>query len=350
MARRATRWTAALLVLTCLSGCVAWPISKRLQDLSLQSAPGLEAIPIYATPLPLTPADESETAIGHLRYRGGVKLSSSDARFGGFSGLLVSTDGTRLLALSDRALWLTAELEYTQGVLTGVAGGAIGPLLDGAGAPLAKPYYDSEGLTVDSGDPFDPSSDGSVLVSFETRDRVERYAFARDGAKAVAAPVPMPDEIKSNVVNKGLEGITRLADGRLLAITERTLDAEGNARGWIVEADGRAAPVIFKRKQPFELTDLARAPDGAVYTLERRFTRLAGPGMRIRRLDPATIRPGGLIDGEEIAELGISQSIDNMEGLAIRQDTDGKLLFYIISDDNGNSLQRTVLLMFELTP
>ena len=43
------------------------------------------------------------------------------------------------------------------------------------------------------------------------------------------------------------------------------------------------------------------------------------------------------------------QSVDNMEGLAVRQDADGRVFAYLVSDDNFNPLQRTLLFMFELT-
>ena len=43
--------------------------------------------------------------------------------------------------------------------------------------------------------------------------------------------------------------------------------------------------------------------------------------------------------------------IDNMEGLAIRTDGEGRAILTLISDDNGNGpLQRTILLQFALQP
>ena len=37
-----------------------------------------------------------------------------------------------------------------------------------------------------------------------------------------------------------------------------------------------------------------------------------------------------------------------MEGIAVRRGAHGETLLYIISDDNYNALQRTVLMMFEV--
>ena len=41
--------------------------------------------------------------------------------------------------------------------------------------------------------------------------------------------------------------------------------------------------------------------------------------------------------------------IDNMEGLSVRNDQNGKTLVYILSDNNFSGLfQQTLLMMFEL--
>ena len=37
-----------------------------------------------------------------------------------------------------------------------------------------------------------------------------------------------------------------------------------------------------------------------------------------------------------------------MEGIAIRRDSAGRTLIYLLSDDNFSFMQRTLLLMFEL--
>ena len=51
----------------------------------------------------------------------------------------------------------------------------------------------------------------------------------------------------------------------------------------------------------------------------------------------------------EIARLAAPLVHDNFEGIATRRDGQGRTLVYLISDDNFHILQRTLLLMFELT-
>jgi hypothetical protein len=339
----------ALLALLVLAGALfaVLPISRRLEALEADLVPGGLAISVSAASVPLEPNDRDAAKVGHLRYLGGLYITSTDRRFGGFSGLIISADGKRLLAISDRAYWLSADLRYSAGHLMGLSKAALAPILDAGGKPLKAPFYDSESITSLGGFPLDSPGSG-VLIGFETRDRVDRYDPGKDGFVAKPVPVAMPDAIKANARNKGLEGIARLPDGRLLAITERTLDANGNMVGWIVDDGGASASVTLRRDAPFDLSDLALGPTGDIFTLERRYSRVAGPGMRIRRIAKQTIAAGALLDGEVVAELGSDYSIDNMEGLAVRKSEDGATLLYVISDDNYSAAERTLLLMFAL--
>ena len=61
--------------------------------LALAAGAHADAITVQAKPVRLHPFDPSITRVGRLEYRGSLQLSSADTRFGGLSGLLVSTDG-----------------------------------------------------------------------------------------------------------------------------------------------------------------------------------------------------------------------------------------------------------------
>ncbi len=75
------------------------------------SAPTLAApLEIAARRIPLHAEDPERENVGALRFRGGLELTSDDARFGGLSALLLSEDGARLTAVTDRGHWVTARL------------------------------------------------------------------------------------------------------------------------------------------------------------------------------------------------------------------------------------------------
>lgn len=340
---------SVLLGLLVIAGLAlaALPVFWRLDALAGEMVPGGEKIFVSAANIPLMPNDRDATKVGKLRYMGGLFITSTDRRFGGLSGLAVSDDGKSLLAVSDHAFWLTARLAYSAGTLSGFGDAVLAPILDGLGKPLRAPYADAESVASLGSFPLD-GANGAVDVGFETRDRVERFALGRDGFMAKSTSVAMPEALLKSAANKGLESLVRLLDGRLLAITEHTLDAHGNMIGWIVAADGGSQALSLKRDAPFDLSDIALAPDGALYALERRYTKVAGPGFRIRRIPADMVRAGAILDGEVIADLDLDYSIDNMEGLFVRRSESGKQLFYVLSDDNYSAAQRTLLLMFAL--
>ena len=69
---------------------------------------------------------------------------------------------------------------------------------------------------------------------------------------------------------------------------------------------------------------------------------------RLLRLDAAAVGRGATLRPVEIARFGSAPTVDNFEGLAVRRDERGRLLVYMISDDNFNGFQRTLLMQFEL--
>lgn len=299
------------------------------------------------------PQDRSETQTGSLLWAGGIEISSQDSDFGGWSGLAVSPDGSSLLAVSDKGHWLTAIILYDERQrLSGIVEAKIAPMLGLDGKPIAgKQLGDAESLVVDIG----PSGSlmSTAYVSFERAHRIWRYDLKRAGADAKPEQILTQRHFGRLNNNGGIESVEILSPAkeggkkRLLAITEDTLDPRGNIKAFI--ADGHdIAWFGVKPHQPFKPTDIAFTPDGDLLMLERRFSLLGGVGMQLRRIKGEDIVPGAVVDGEVLVNVGQRYSIDNMEGLAIREDENGDLLIYMIADDNFNPVQRTVLLMFRL--
>jgi hypothetical protein len=57
-----------------------------------------------------------------------------------------------------------------------------------------------------------------------------------------------------------------------------------------------------------------------------------------------------MVDGPVIFQADDRAQIDNMEGLAVHRDAQGRTILTLISDDNYSILQRTLLLEFALEP
>jgi len=86
---------------------------------------------------------------------------------------------------------------------------------------------------------------------------------------------------------------------------------------------------------------------GDLLILERKFSWLAGVGIRIRRIPLKSAAPGALVDGPSIFEADLGEEVDNMEGIDAHVTAEGDTVLTMVSDDNFSMLQRTLLLAIQ---
>ncbi len=293
--------------------------------------------------LPLNPSDPLQDQVGRLRYRGGVELTSRNILFGGLSGLDVSADGQRMVAMSDNGRWIAARLLYDKGNLTGATDGVLKPIKKLKGYTRRGNWRDAESLAQDGS--------GGFYVSFERHHRIWHYpAHPTDPIDAEPQALNGPDDFEKQPYNGGVEALTRLCDRRLLAISEEAPgDAPGTKKAWVF--DGKSWKALnYATTGKFRVTGAATLPDCNLAILERSYTPLEGVRARVLYLPAETIRAGATLRGEELAALAPPLSVDNMEGIAARRGDHGETLLYLVSDDNFSKFQRTLLLMFDLLP
>jgi hypothetical protein len=302
-----------------------------------------DAIFISATPVPMDPRDDERRTLDRLTYRGGVVLESPEPRFGGWSDLKVSPDGSKLLAISDRGFWFDAGIIYdANGQLLSLADARLGNLIGPNGRQVSGVAADAEGLAV--------GPDGSYYISFERRHRIWQYPAAEPPFSLPPRTVLPPARLRTAPSNGGIEALLRLSNGKFLALVEELMDGDAHV-GWIGD-ERRWDELHYRAAEDFKPTGLAEFPPGTsaagdVAVLERRFTFFSGPGARITRIRRDAIRAGATLEGEELARLQLPLNIDNFEGLAIARGRNGSARLYLMSDDNYSFLQRTLLLMFE---
>ena len=297
------------------------------------AAGGVRPIDIEAHSVPLDWDDADATVVGRLRFRGGLVLNSEDPRFTELSALMVAADGRSFVSATDRGYWIRGNLVYDdRGDLAGVADVTLELLESPNGRiPPEKGWHDAESLS--------PAPGGGTVVAFERTHRL--WLYPSDGGRPVA--MTPPADLSRAPHNGGAEALTLLTDGRFLVLTEG-FATEGGVIGWI-GGEQVWSRVTYATSGGFKPTGATTLPGGDVLVLERRYPPI---GVRIRRLAKETIVPGAMLEGEEIARLEGSLTVDNMEGIDARKGTGGETLIYILSDDNFNPLQRTYLLMFEL--
>ena len=296
---------------------------------------------VTALPVALEPGNPGVTRVGRLAFLSGFELSSDHKRFGGLSGLTISPDGTQLRAVSDRGFWVTAALTHdSEGRVIALDSWRDAPLLTPAGKRTGLYEHDAEGLARDSR--------GSFLVSFEGRHRIWRYPAE---LSASPRPVATPRDLRRAPVNGGIEGLAALSDGTLLGITEKHANRDGSLKGWFMK-DRMAREFAYVPADGYSPTGVAATPGDDVLLVERRFDLLRMRARVVRlpreRLRQARQKPGTRIRGEVVADLKRPLSVDNFEGLALRRDDAGRMLLYVISDNNFLPLQRTLLLQFRV--
>jgi hypothetical protein len=294
-----------------------------------------QPIAVRAVRLPLAETGEPPDRVGTLRFAGALELRAGHDDFGGFSGLVLDPDLT-LHAVSDRGSGLTARLVLDEvGAPAGLAAARLFPLLGGSGRPLGRGAWgDAEALA--------RLPDGRFLIAFEREHRIMRH----DVLDGPGRPVPAPPGLAAAPRNGGIEALTVLADGRVLALAEGLAgSAPGTAAAWLGPADGRA----WQRRDwlldgQFVPVGAAGLPDGGALVLERRFGWAAGFSSRIMRLEAAALA-APVLAGVEIARLEPPLLSDNFEGIAVAP-AEGGAHVALISDDNFHPLQRTLLLLF----
>lgn len=304
-------------------GLGAWAAAAAAEPLSLRAAPAA-----------LAPDGGENLAVGALAFRGGLHLTSPDPRFGGLSDIRVRGGGAAFTAVTDAGYWIEGALAFRGGRLAGVRDARILPLRGADGAPLAgKERADAEALA--------RGPDGGWIVAFERRHRLLRYTAP--GAAATAADILPAPWLRGLAPNAGVEALA-FAGGAFLALAERP--AAGGAGGWLAAPGGGGDSFAYPADPFFRPAAAARLPGGGFLVLERGYSRAAGAKARVMRM--AAPRAGAAAAPREIARLEAPLAVDNFEGLDAWVTPDGGTAVLIVSDDNFNPRQRTLLMLFAL--
>ena len=242
--------------------------------------------------------------------------------FGGFSGVEVNADGTRLTAVSDRGRVVQARMVREAGRLVALELEENAPLKGADGKALRGQMRDAEALALDD--------TGQLYISFEHDHHVARLA----PESGVTSPLPRHDDFAKFEPNAGMETLAAHPDGRLFAAPEGGGPISGPIP--LYAFDGTAWTIAAKipRQGPFLPVDADFAEDGTLYLLERTITPL-GFRSRIRSFD---LTAPGL--GEVTLLTSGPGQYDNLEALSTWQDAAGQTRLTLLSDDNFFVMQR----------
>lgn len=271
---------------------------------------------------------------GMLRFVRGWHLVSPNDAFGGFSALAV-IGPDRFQLVGDNGYG--ARLTLGPGGAVSDARIAMLPVADGPSQ--RKSRRDVESMA------FDPVS-GKSWVALEGLNQVWRLDPALRRIES-RARLPRP----SWPSNRGPEAMVRLAGGRTVLFSE---DADDDPRGREAllftgdpaEPGTKVIRFFYDSQGKGLVSDAAPLPDGRILLVHRRlgldpiFTTILGI------VDPADIRPGATLTSRKIGRVPALLA-DNYEGAAVER-RGGRTFLWLVSDDNFNNWQRSLLVEFEL--
>lgn len=295
---------------------------------------------------PLAPADAGWTPAAAsvrpagLGLPGGARLADGVRFAGGIELVLEATsplhslsdlkllDDAAFVSVSDAGDLVRGRLRLDRaGRLAGVEGLAVRRLTLMDGAPITgKVDGDAEGLAIDAR--------GDLLVSFERDHRIWNYG---DPRRPRSSPVAVRAPDTAFTLNDGMEGIATGPDGwRVAGESGGVWDCTA-ARCIVVVAPGTPIP-----DSEYRITGMDRDPSGeGWFVVQRSYNPPVDARARVRRM----AADGTL--GPVLIELKLPGTTDNFEGVAAVAGQGGTRL-YILSDDNNNATQRTLLLAFDV--
>ena len=258
--------------------------------------------------------------------------AGEDERLGGLSGMLLSEDGTEIIAVSDRGVLFEGRLERSgdEARLVRVTTVQSAALQTPRGTPLGRFAIDGEGMT--------RAPDGGFYITFEAEHRLRYYP----GFGQRARPRPAHQDFARLQNNSGLEALASGADGIVYAIPERSGALDRPFPVYRFDGTRWDVPFTVPRRPPFLPVGADIGPDGRLYLLERDFQMLGGFATRLRRFE---IGSDELFGEATLLETRFG-TLDNMESISIWRGPDGRLRVLMLADDNFNLFQRNLLVEF----
>ncbi len=309
-----------------------WIFAAEARAVSLVDFPEKGKLQIQAQAVLLNPAHPTQTQVGEFVYKGGLRLSSEQThQLHGFSDIDVIA-GKHLIAVGDRGALLTAELVLDQQqVLKGLEAAELRPLKGEDGQLLlAKESSDAEGLA--------HLINGDRLISFEEQHRILNYSAAGGPPR----PVPFPRYLFEP--NQGMEALTAdLQDPQSYWVgSEFTGDVW---QCWLNNPTCNKRHTLSLPPDLFLVAMRQLPQNRTAYLLRGYFPERKSNQILLRIVDNKA-------PNLTLAELELAPPLieDNFEGLAAVSLPRGGSRFYLISDDNFNPEQETLLLAFDWQP
>jgi len=262
------------------------------------------------------------------RFLGSFPWKMDQAWFGGWSGIELSADGQHMTAITDRGYILAATITRKSDQITAVTPSQAWRLKASTGRYLTPKISDSEGLAI--------APNGVIYISFEGVTRVSLYSRPTKPAQVFRHHKAHRGFPK----NKSLEALAIDHRGRLFAFPEHLVNGT-DIRVFVLDNGRWSSPFLLEGGDGFLPVGADFGPDGRLYLLERSLGVL-GFRTRVRRWDLGSGQP----HNEQLLVQTLSGTHDNLEGLAVWRDKQGRTRLTMIADNNFRWFQRTELVEY----
>jgi hypothetical protein len=289
-----------------------------------------------------------------IRLQGTLKLASQEVnglKVMGLSDLAWDEDEKILYAISDKGNLFHLHPVITNHVLTDVKVSAAYPLTKGEKALNAA---DAEGLTLANGN-NGIAGDSQLIISLESTPRIMRFTPTGEWLSNETLPPILRDVNNYAGTNKQLEAVTLHSYLGILTAPEWPLkqkDKEYSLKGehehTLYTLNGKQWSFPAYPAPNSAIVALEALEDNSILVLERAYVSKLQPiiiSLRQAWVSTCSKCQGG-VETKPIVAFNSHEGwlIDNFEGLTHHEGA----YFFMVSDDNDSSLQRTLLNYFEI--
>ena len=289
-------------------------------------------------PVDITPPDINRSVgkIKILDQRELIIPQISGIHFSEASDLAYDKKNERLYMVGDKGILYSFEASFSNKIEV------LSPLdahaLTKEKGEKFKKKVDSEGLA------FDPK--GHLLISFERKPKIG--TFNLDGQRLAKQKLPNPLSNKKHYRgnNKMLESVAWHPKYGILTAAELPLKKHKRRKQTLYALSGKQWHFLAEPEKKSAVTAIEVMDDGNILVLERAYTKLTEPRTITLKKVYLDQISHGLCRTEVLAKMPSDKGWknDNFEGLT----KVSPHRYLMVSDDNDNFFQRTLLIYFEV--
>jgi hypothetical protein len=299
---------------------------------------------------PVNFSEQYQVGDTYMGIRLGGTLELKKGKISGFklaelSGLVWDEDEKLLYAVTDKGILFHLRPVITKNTLTDVSLINAYWLQNRKGRRLIG-SRDSEGLAILNGN-NGKAGDSELVISFERKPKITRFTSKGKKLANYTLPNRLQNTKNFSSLNKLFEAVTVHPDLGVLTAPEWPL--KGNEGKIVIYAlDGQQWIFPHHSSPNSAVVALEALEDGSILVLERAFVSPNKPFIiSLRQVWLPTC--GKCTEKVKVKQVAVFNShkgwqIDNFEGLTHHQGA----YFFMVSDNNNRSSQRTLLSYFEV--